>query len=86
MGALEPVRKYNFALPYTVSAVYVHFGIDKLKGEGLFQQLPVGLQQRFQAASDAWAELVITEDDCDTITDGPWILIATQLGLDWSYE
>lgn len=77
-------RTYNFELPYVISGMYVHFGRDRLKTEGLFQQLPPYIQDRFNAAADAWQALMISERDLNAIDDAPWALLARELELDWT--
>lgn len=80
----KPTRIYHFELPYTVSAMYVHFGLNKLKDEGLFDRLPKDLQVQFEAAAAAWEPVVIIKEECDEIDENTWEIIAAELGLAWS--
>jgi hypothetical protein len=77
-------RTYHFELPYSIPGMYVHFGRDRLRNEGLFQQLPPYIQDRFNAAADSWTALMITERDLNAIDDKPWALLARELELNWS--
>lgn len=76
-------RKYKFKLPYTIGSFYVNMGLSQLKTEGLFQKLPQELQDRFEAAAQAWQGVVITQEDIDAIDMITWGAIAHKLGLDW---
>lgn len=74
-------RKYNFPLPYTVNYFYIALGLQQLKEEGIFNNLPVAIQNRFETAG--WSGAVITKADCDSIDTETWTKIANRLGLDW---
>ena len=76
-------RQYNFKLPYEIGRFYVSMGLSNLKSSGLFNRLPVKLQQRFQYAADHWEGLTITKKDCDSIDPVTWGAIASRLGLSW---
>ena len=76
-------RIYYFALPYKLSIINLHYGLKQLKKEGLFQQLPKDMQNKWQKAVDNWSGLTITVNDLDRINDTIWTKIASSLKLKW---
>lgn len=72
-------RQYKFNLPYIIDVMHVEFGIGQLKSEGIFQRLPVALQQRVEAAAASWQSVAITKEDCDSIDDETWSLLEAKL-------
>jgi hypothetical protein len=77
-------RDYKFALPYSIPAVYLHYGIRQLKSEGVFQKLPKDMQQKWTHAMDAWHAVRVTKEDLDRIDNDSWTKIANKLNLKWS--
>lgn len=79
-------RIYNFELPYEIPSLYVHFGLQRFKNEGLFDRMPLHLRTKIETAAAAWEPFVITKETCDSIDDDIWKKIAAELNLDWSKE
>ena len=76
-------REYLFPLPYKIQAVYLHYGIQQLKNEGVFHRLPEELQHKWTRAALAWHDVRVTAADLDKINDECWTRIADKLNLQW---
>ena len=76
-------RVYHFKLPYKMSIIHLHYGLKQLKKEGLFQQLPKDMQNKWQKAVDVWSSLSVTSSDLDRIDEKTWTKIAKSLDLKW---
>ena len=79
-------RKYDFKLPYHLSAVKVFYAEGELKREGLWEHLPKNLQDAMEHAKSKWYPLTITEQELDELDDGTWSKIAAKLQLKWENE
>lgn len=78
-------RKYNFPLPYKMSAMQVFYGLRMLKKDKLFPKLPPDIQQKMETAGARWSYLKVTEKDLNRIDDKIWEHIAKKLGLAWEW-
>lgn len=74
-------RVYHFKLPYTIQAVYLHYGIGQLKKEGAWAKLPKKLQTSWERAEASWHSVIVTKEDIDSIDDATWKSIANKLNL-----
>lgn len=79
----EVDRIYHFPLPYKIEVIYLHYGLKQLKAEGIFQQLPKELQNKWMKALDNWRDLRVTKADLDQIDEKTWTRIAAKLKLKW---
>lgn len=76
-------RKYNFELPYKISYFYVVMGLQGLKDEGIFERLPIHVRNGIEDAYNSWSGVVVTKEDCDSIDEETWEIIANRLNLSW---
>ena len=72
-------RIYNFTLPYEISSLYVHFGLQRLQSEGLFDKLPLDLRAKIETSAAVWEPVVISKEMCDAIDDDTWEKICKHL-------
>jgi hypothetical protein len=78
-------RIYDFDLPYHIPVFGVGIAISKLKGMGVWDELPPALKQKTKVAKGGWCGLNITRKDLDSIPDHVWETIASELDLGWNY-
>lgn len=78
------MRVYAFTLPYTISGIQDSVGINELRSEGLWDQIPADLQAKLEAG-DSWFStgVQVTKADLDELPDPVWASIATKLKLPW---
>jgi hypothetical protein len=82
-GIAQKGRTYHFELPYKIDTIYLHYGLQMLRKEGVFQKLPKDLQEKWIKAKDAWHPLKVTKADLDRIDNNTWARIANKLKLKW---
>jgi len=76
-------RIYYFKLPYKIQIIHLHYGLKQLKKEGLFQELPKDMQNKWNKSVDTWSSLTVGASDLDRIDDKIWTKIANSLDLKW---
>lgn len=78
------MRIYDFQLPYQISGLQDSVGISDLQDAGLWDEIPVNIQQKLQSGSGLFANGVeVTQADLDDLPDAVWAFIASKLNLQW---
>jgi hypothetical protein len=78
-------RIYNFPLPARLPGFGIGMAIKRAKSLGIWEQFPDALRRKIKKAKGTWSGCALTRDDLDSISDGLWERLASEMRLDWEY-
>jgi hypothetical protein len=76
-------RQYELELPYTIPSMFVGMAVTKFKQHEGWNNLPFALIQKINKAEDGWTDLILTQEDLDSIPTKLWASIASELNINW---